>query len=155
MDADPVIDAATVDEWIAKSENHLGAARQALAEAQARVRELEERLETLRKLRPRNSDVPAERSDEERARALGELPEYRRELVAHAVELLEDVGHPMTIRDIHQAFQERGWPIGGKGEPVNIIFALRQSNGIIVAPSRGVYALPEQLDSGEAAANTP
>jgi hypothetical protein len=56
----------------------------------------------------------------------------------------------MHINDLHARFVERGLSVPGAGKPVNLTVHLRAAEEI-ASPTRGVYALVEQVGAVEPA----
>lgn len=61
-----------------------------------------------------------------------------------AAEVLREAGRPLHINEIHAEFEQRGLHVPGAGRPVNLTVHLRKDPNI-VSPSRGMYAVVEQV----------
>jgi hypothetical protein len=152
------IDRETVEKWMDATSTELEGAQEQARAATELVATLEERLQTLSKLlEPLNAesgnapdDLASVRAD--RAARMARLSPTCRRVVEKAVELLEETGKPLQIREIHQQFHERGWWIPGRGEKANIIVHLRNSRGVIVSKYWGEYGLREHFETGTTAA---
>jgi hypothetical protein len=68
--------------------------------------------------------------------------------------ILTEIGHPLHINDIHQAFIDRGYPIPGGGTPFNILVHLAKSSGF-VRVARGTYALAGSVPEAQVLPEQP
>jgi len=119
--------------WREKAVKECENARVALAKAQRRNLDAEQRLVSIESLLATEGRIDF---------GVSSTPFSRAEFLDAAVAIFEDAGCSLHIRDIRDRLLSREIPLPGKGDDANLITTFLRSKGRIVRIERGIYDIP-------------